>query len=170
MRPGGFGEPRLKNSPQDCFCPPGRRRRARAVRIPPRSIPHNFIQNKKAAPKRMLLLVRPGGFEPLAFGVGELCQTGKYDDTAMEIVQCAQLPALVVVVIKECWSVKNNTRNRLGRRSGQMVVTLSGGGTRHFSRWTEACPSGFAMLRAQKEKQRSDFYEVLRSLRRPAAR
>ena len=27
---------------------------------------------KRAAPFQMLLLVRPGGFEPLAFGVGEL--------------------------------------------------------------------------------------------------
>ena len=27
---------------------------------------------KRAAPKRMLLMVRPGGFEPLDFGVGEL--------------------------------------------------------------------------------------------------
>ena len=51
-----------------------------------------------------------------------------------------------------------------------MVVTLSGGCVKHFSRWTEVCPSGFAMLGAQKEKQRSDLYEVLRSLRRPAAR
>lgn len=29
-----------------------------------------------------------------------------------------------MVVIKECWDVKNDTRNRLGRRSGQMVVKL----------------------------------------------
>ena len=35
VRPGGFAEPRLKNSPQDCFCPPGRKRRAQAVRIRP---------------------------------------------------------------------------------------------------------------------------------------
>ena len=46
----------------------------------------------------------------------------KYKDTAPEIVWCAQLPALFVVVIKECWSVKNDIRNRLERRSGQMVV------------------------------------------------
>ena len=26
--------------------------------------------------------------------------------------------------LKECWDVKNNTRNRLGRKSGQMVVKL----------------------------------------------
>ena len=54
--------------------------------------------------------------------VGELWRTGKYNDTAPEIVQRAQLPALFVVVIKECWDVKNAIRNRLGRRSGQMVV------------------------------------------------
>ena len=77
---------------------------------------------KKVAPKWVLPLVRPGGFEPLAFGVGELLQTGKYHDTAPEIVWCAQLPALFVVVIKECRDVKNDIRNRLGRRSGQMVV------------------------------------------------
>ena len=67
-------------------------------------------------------LLRPGGYEPLAFGVGELRRTGKYNDTAREFVWCAQLPALFLMVIKECWSVKNDIRNRLGRRSGQMVV------------------------------------------------
>lgn len=46
----------------------------------------------------------------------------KYKDTAPEIVWCAQLPALFVVVTKECWDVKNDIRNRPGRRSGQMVV------------------------------------------------
>ena len=28
------------------------------------------MKTKRAAPARVLLLVRPGGFEPLAFGVG----------------------------------------------------------------------------------------------------
>ena len=44
------------------------------------------MKTKRAAPARVLLLVRPGGFEPLAFGVGELWQTGKYHDKAPEIV------------------------------------------------------------------------------------
>ena len=35
---------------------------------------------------------------------------------------CAQLPALVVVVIKECGSVETINRTGGGRRSGQMVV------------------------------------------------
>lgn len=51
-----------------------------------------------------------------------------------------------------------------------MVVNLSEACVKHFSRWTGSCPSGFAMLGAQKEKQRSDLYEVLHSLRDPAAR
>ena len=53
--------------------PPGRRRRARAVRIRPLQHPDGMKYNKKrAAPERILPMVRPGGFEPLAFGVGEL--------------------------------------------------------------------------------------------------
>jgi len=32
VQPEGFAKPRLKNSPQDCFCPPGRKRRAQVVR------------------------------------------------------------------------------------------------------------------------------------------
>ena len=43
-------------------------------------------------------------------------------EPAREVVCAAQLPALVLMVIKECWDVKNDTRNPLGRRSGQMVV------------------------------------------------
>ena len=62
MRPGGFAEPHPKNSPQDFFCPPGRRRQAQPVRIHPCNIPHNFIQKQKSSAQTALLLVRPGGF------------------------------------------------------------------------------------------------------------
>ena len=34
-----------------------------------------------------------------------------------------------------------------------MVVNLSEACVKHFSRWTGACPSGFAMLGAQKESK-----------------
>lgn len=54
--------------------------------------------------------------------VGELWHIAICNDTAREFVCFAQIPALVVVVIKECWSVKKDNQNRLGRRSGQMVV------------------------------------------------
>ena len=35
-----------------------------------------LLHKKRAAPHKVLLLVRPGGFEPLAFRVGELRQGG----------------------------------------------------------------------------------------------
>ena len=71
----------------------------------------------------MLLLVRPGGFEPLAFGVGELWHPANNNDTAPEIVQCAQLPALVCVWNKQCWIVKFTHQNSWKKKSGQMVVS-----------------------------------------------
>ena len=45
--------------------------------------------------------------------VGELWHSVIYNDTAREFVRCAQISALVVVVIKEWWDVKNGIRNRL---------------------------------------------------------
>ena len=50
----------------------------------------------------MLLLVRPGGFEPLAFGVGELWHPANNNDTAREFVRHVQILALVVMQRKEC--------------------------------------------------------------------
>ena len=38
--------------------------------------------------------------------VGELGHSAIDNDTAREFVRCAQIPALVVAVIKECWNVK----------------------------------------------------------------
>lgn len=38
---------------------------------------------------------------------GKLWQPGKYNEPAPEIVWCAQLPALVMVVVIKRWSVKN---------------------------------------------------------------
>ena len=52
------------------------KRGARAVRILPFAAPQNSCKTKRAAPHKVLLLVRPGGFEPLAFRVGELRQGG----------------------------------------------------------------------------------------------
>lgn len=64
------------------------------------------------------------GYSPVGRSslVGELWHPAIDNDTARGFVRGVQIPALVVVVIKECWSVKNDIRNRLERRSGQMVV------------------------------------------------
>ena len=44
----------------------------RAFGRPFRGLAGIAIKIKEQHPQKMLLLVRPGGFEPLAFGVGEL--------------------------------------------------------------------------------------------------
>ena len=43
------------------------------------------------------------------------------NDTARGFVRGAQISALVVVVIEECWNVKSDAQNRL-KKSGQTVV------------------------------------------------
>ena len=75
-------------------------------------------ENNKAAASISLAaaLVRPTGFEPAAFRVGELWHSAICNDTAREFVRCAQIPALFVVAIKECWNAKSDNQHRLKRK------------------------------------------------------
>ena len=75
-RPKGFAKPRPRNAPPGRFCPAGRKARGTGCSNPFFYYSIKSMQNKRAAPYKVLLLVRPGGFEPLAFRVGELRQDG----------------------------------------------------------------------------------------------
>ena len=70
MCPKKFAEPRPRNAPLGRFCPAGRKARGTGCSNPLFYCSIKSMQNKKAAPHKVLLLVRPGGFEPLAFRVG----------------------------------------------------------------------------------------------------
>ena len=61
-------------------------------------------------------LVRLTGFEPAAFRVGELGHPAIYNDPARKFVRRAQIPALFVVAIKECWNAKSDNQHRLKRK------------------------------------------------------
>ena len=61
--------------------------------------------------------VCPTGFEPAAFRVGELGHPAIYNDPARKFVRCAQIPALFVVAIKECWNAKSDNQHRLKRKA-----------------------------------------------------
>ena len=56
--------------PTGAFLPAGRKARGTGCSNPPFAAPQNSCKTKRAAPHKVLLLVRPGGFEPLAFRVG----------------------------------------------------------------------------------------------------
>ena len=70
MRPTGFAKPCPRNAPPEGFCPAGRKARGTGCSNPFFYCPIKSAKNKKSSTHKMLLLVRPGGFEPLAFRVG----------------------------------------------------------------------------------------------------
>ena len=62
--PAGFGKPRPKNSPLDCFYPAGRGTPGTGCSNSAYVLPPPFITNKKMQPLRGCILVGPAGFEP----------------------------------------------------------------------------------------------------------
>ena len=60
--------------------------------------------------------MRLTGFEPAALRVGELGHPAICNDPARKFVRCAQIPALFVVAIKECWNAKSDNQHRLKRK------------------------------------------------------
>ena len=71
VRLKGFAKPRPRNAPSGRFCPAGRKARGTGCSNPPLLLPHKIrAKQKEQYPHKVLLLVRPGGFEPLAFRVG----------------------------------------------------------------------------------------------------
>ena len=88
MRPGGFAEPRLKNSPQDCFCPPGRRRRAQAVRIHPLQHPVQFHTKQKEQCLKSTALGAAGGIRTSGLW-SRRTTTGRYRQTPKREICCS---------------------------------------------------------------------------------
>ena len=62
--PAGFGKPRPKNSPLDCFYPAGRGTPDTGCSNSAYVLPPPFITNKRCNPLRGCILVGPAGFEP----------------------------------------------------------------------------------------------------------
>ena len=68
--PKGFAKPRPRNAPSGRFRPAGRKARGTGCSNTFFYCPIKSAKNKKSSTHKVLLLVRPGGFEPLAFRVG----------------------------------------------------------------------------------------------------
>ena len=92
VRPKGFAKPRPRNAPPGRFCPAGRKARGTGCSKPFFYCPIKSMQNKKSSTHKMLLLVRPKGFEPPAPGVGELRQDSIDRRWNVNFVSPAQLP------------------------------------------------------------------------------
>ena len=77
VRLKGFVKPRPRNAPPGRFCPRGTQSAGHGLFESALLLLHKIhAKQKEQHPHKVLLLVRAGGFEPLAFRVGELRQGG----------------------------------------------------------------------------------------------